>query len=180
MLTTGNEMDVDFPIFDPTKFELSFPFFEKKDRDNHIDLFGRDDVLVKINRIMHDRLNKDKYWPVIISTSRGMGKTFLLKKFGMQQNRNDLKNPLIGNAIITGRILSFDFAKYPTAIQNNDDVFSFFSRLMIFFFVIYLMELKWKESTSKKSHLIEYHLTPGSSQNSTTGSYSLEILVCIK
>ena len=52
-------------------FEESFPFFEKKDSDNHIDPLGRDDVITKINSIIHDRLNKDKYWPVIFSTSCG-------------------------------------------------------------------------------------------------------------
>ncbi len=60
---------------------------------------------------MDRRLKKNKYKPVIISTSRGMGKTFLLKKVGMQQVKEQLKLALIGNAIACGRILSFDFAK---------------------------------------------------------------------
>ena len=51
-----------------------------------------------INSIMNNRLNKEKYWPVIISTSRGMGKMFLLRKFGMQQIKDNLKTPVIGNA----------------------------------------------------------------------------------
>jgi hypothetical protein len=127
------DMDVDMPSFQPSNYSLEFPFFEKKDSDNHIDILGRDDAIKNINSIMHNRLNKDKYWPVIISTSRGLGKTFLLKKFGMQQIKDTLKTLIIGNAITSGRILSFDFIKHPNAIQNDDDVYSFFPRLMVFF-----------------------------------------------
>lgn len=126
-------MDVDIPSFDPSKYSLEFPFFETKESDNHIEILGRDDVIKKINSIIDGRLNKDKYWPIIISTSRGMGKTFLLKKFGMQRIKDDLKTEIIGDAIATGRILSFDFAKRSDAIQNEDDVYTFFPRLMVFF-----------------------------------------------
>jgi len=126
-------MDVDMPSFQPSKYSLEFPFFETKDIDNHIDILGRDDLIKKVNSIMHNRLNKDKYWPVIISTSRGMGKTFFLKKYGMQQIKDHLKTDIVGHAITTGRILSFDFVKHPNAIQNENDVYSFFPRLMVFF-----------------------------------------------
>lgn len=124
-------MDVDLPPFQPSKYSLEFPFFETKDSDNYIDILGRDDVIAEINSIMDDRLNKDKYWPVIISTSRGMGKTFLLKKFGMQKIKDNLKTDIIGHAVASGRILSFDFAS--GSIQNENDVYSFFPRLMVFF-----------------------------------------------
>jgi hypothetical protein len=126
-------MDVDMPSFEPSSYLLEFPFFETKDSDNHIDILGRDDVIKTINHIMHNRLNKDKYWPVIISTSRGMGKTFLLKKFGMQQIKDNLKSSIILDAIASGRVLSFDFTRHPNAIQNENDVYSFFPRLMVFF-----------------------------------------------
>ena len=121
------------PSFQPSNYSLEFPFFETKDSDNHIDILGRDNVITDINSILHNRLNKEKYWPIIISTSRGMGKTFLLKKFGMQQIKDNLKTDIIGHAITTGRILSFDFMKNPNAIQNENDVYSFFPRLMVFF-----------------------------------------------
>ena len=124
-------MDVDMPPFQPSKYSLEFPFFETKDSDNYIDILGRDDVIKKINSIVDDRLNKDKYWPVIISTSRGMGKTFFLKKFGMQKIKDNLKTDIIGHAIATGRILSFDFTS--GNIKNEEDVYSFFPRLMVFF-----------------------------------------------
>jgi hypothetical protein len=121
------------PSFQRLNYSLEFPFFEEEESDNHIDILGRDDVIKKINSIIYDRLDKDKYWPVIISSSRGTGKTFLLKKFGMQKIKDSLKTDIIGRAITSGRILSFDFAKNPNAIQNIDDIFNFFPRLMIFF-----------------------------------------------
>jgi hypothetical protein len=51
----------------------------------------------------------------------------------MQHIKENLKTDLIGHAILSGRILSFDFSKYPHAIQNENDVYSFFPHLMIFF-----------------------------------------------
>jgi hypothetical protein len=124
---------VDVPLFQPSQFITEFPFFDQKGSFSHTDIVARDEVIGHINRIIYNRLDKDKYWPVIISTSRGMGKTFLLMKFGMQQIKDNLKTDIIGHAMSSGRILSFDFQKQPNAIQNDDDVFSFFTRLMIFF-----------------------------------------------
>jgi len=101
-------------------------------------LLGRDDVVKQINNIVlpdpnDRRVRRQKYWPIIVSTSRGMGKTFLLKMIGMQKMKAEVKNILIEEAGSCGRILSFDFAKNATAIQTVDDVRSFFPRLMIFF-----------------------------------------------
>jgi hypothetical protein len=78
-------------------------------------------------------LEKEKFWPVVISTSRGMGKTFLLKKLALQHVGPHLKSPLIADAFKLGRVLSFDFVKQPNAIQKEDDVYTFFPRLMIFY-----------------------------------------------
>ena len=76
---------------------------------------------------------REKYWPIIISTSRGMGKTFFLKKFGMQKIKDDLKTSIIENGLSSGRILSFDFSKSANIFQNEQDIFCFFPRLMVFF-----------------------------------------------
>ena len=94
------DMDVDFPSFDPSRYSLEFPFFELKDSDNHIDILGRDDVIENINTIIGTRLILEKYKPIIISTSRGMGKTFLLKKFGMQQIKDNLKHSHDGRELV--------------------------------------------------------------------------------
>jgi hypothetical protein len=78
--TTILDMDADMPYFQPSNYSLEFPFFEKMAKENHIDILGRDDVITNINSILHDRLDKDKYWPIIISTSRGMGQDIFTKK----------------------------------------------------------------------------------------------------
>jgi hypothetical protein len=116
------------PAFQPSKYSLKFPFFEEIESDNHTDIVGGEEVIKKINSITYNRLNKAKYWPVIIRTSRGMGKKFLTK-FRMQE----IKTAIIGNAITTGRIISFDFSKDSDAIQNDRDVYTFFPRLMVYF-----------------------------------------------
>ena len=126
-----------FPIYYPTSYDVQFPFFESNG-DSYLPLLGRDDVVCSINNITlpdpNNRLSRrQKYWPIIISTSRGMGKTFLLKMIGMQKVKEELQNVLIQEALSCGRIISFDFAKNATAIQSLDDVKSFFPRLMIYF-----------------------------------------------
>lgn len=132
-------MDVDVPLFDPTKFEVSFPFFESTILDylktfKEDALVGRDIQISRVNHIISIR-NLDKYNPIICSTSRGMGKTAFLAAVGMQKVKAEMRNPLILDAIATGRILSFDFAKGPgvTAISTERDVETFFTRLMIYF-----------------------------------------------
>ena len=130
-------MDIDLPPFDPASYQIFFPFFVHNG-ESYLTLLGRDDVVKQINSIVlldpNNRLaQRQKYWPIIISTSRGMGKTFLLKMIGMQKMKAELKNVLIEEAGSCGRILSFDFAKNPTAIQTVDDARDFFPRLMIYF-----------------------------------------------
>jgi chromosomal replication initiation ATPase DnaA len=52
-------------------------------------ILGRDDVLQQINDTIKQRA-QDKYQPIIISTSRGMGKTFLMKCVGTQNVKKRL------------------------------------------------------------------------------------------
>jgi hypothetical protein len=125
-------MDVDFPPFEPSKYKVEFPFFEEKECDNEIQILGRDDVILKIKSLIDGRY-MDKYKPIVISTSRGMGKTFLLKKFGTQKVKNHLKTDIVERAIATGRILSFDFSRQAGAIKDIGDIRSFFPRLMIYY-----------------------------------------------
>ncbi|KAI9314000.1 hypothetical protein BDR26DRAFT_887438 [Obelidium mucronatum] len=126
-----------FPAFNPETFDLSmkhaFPFFEDNPTDEHIPLLGRKEILSTVNEIFTSRLTLQKYRPIILSTSRGMGKTFFLKKFGMQQVNFDESLPAVKEALVCGRVLSFDFGMMPGAIISVDDVYSFFTRLMIYF-----------------------------------------------
>jgi hypothetical protein len=126
-----------FPAYDPSPYQVFFPFFESNG-ESYLTLRGRDDVVKQINDTVqfdpkNRRVVRQKYWPIVISTSRGMGKTFLLKMIGLQKVKDELKNDLIVESASCGRILSFDFAKDPTAIQSAEDVKTFFSRLMIYF-----------------------------------------------
>ena len=124
-----------FPPFDPKSYQVSFPFFVPNG-ESHLNLLERDNVVAEINEVVlpnrKTRSNKnEKYWPIIISTSRGMGKTFLLKMVGMQKVKKELKNVIIEEALSCGRILSFDFVK--NDLKSEEDVLSFFPRLMIYF-----------------------------------------------
>ena len=137
-------MDVDIPKFNPkvnysTQFELLYPFFESVN-DGYLSHFGkkalvgRDNVVQQINTIIGNR-GQDKYQPIIISTSRGMGKTFLMKCVGSQNVKKGFECDLIKDALEYGRILSFDFAgaAASNAVSEVDDIETFFTRLMIFF-----------------------------------------------
>ena len=100
---------------------VSFPFFiPNGERDFH--LFERDPLVTEINRCVSQKLA-----PIIITTSRGMGKTFFLKMFGLQKLQ--LKSPLIQEALSLARVVSFDFS----ADIFSDDIYTFVQRLMIFF-----------------------------------------------
>jgi hypothetical protein len=135
-------MDVDIPSFEPTlkytpQFDL-FPFFESVNDGymNYFDskaLLGRDKVIQEINDII-GRRELDKYQPIIISTSRGMGKTFLMKCVGTQKVKEQLKCGLIVDALKFGRIISFDFAAAAQfAIPTEKDIPTFFTRLLIYY-----------------------------------------------
>ena len=121
-------MEIDFPPFVPPQTpQVVFPFFAPNG-ESYLNLLGRDDVVKRINDITDREQPRQKYWPIIISTSRGMGKTFLLKMIGMQKVKEELKNPLIQDAIACGRVLSFYFSKGVYDIENVKGVVRFFPR----------------------------------------------------
>ena len=72
-------MDIKAPNFDKTRYEVTFHFLKDVDV-SLLSLLGRDEVVETINRIAKPSSQAQKYMPVVISTSKGMGKTFLLKK----------------------------------------------------------------------------------------------------
>ncbi|KAJ3338798.1 hypothetical protein HDU83_007910 [Entophlyctis luteolus] len=126
-------MKVLVPTFDPTSYRLEFPFFVSPDSDEHLTLLGRDEVVRRINQVIDNRSEWAKYMPLIISTSRGMGKTFLLKMIGSQRLQQELKNPTFVEAASFGRVLSFDFGKNPTAVTGVAEASSFPKRLMVYY-----------------------------------------------
>ena len=104
------------PSFNPSNYEVSFPLLAAKNGEMFLTLLGRDDVVKKINDLVlyvpsYPTVNTPKYSPIIISTSRGMGKTFLLKMIGMQKVKQELENEKIKLARDCGRVLSFDFSE---------------------------------------------------------------------
>ncbi|KAI3656133.1 hypothetical protein MP638_000601 [Amoeboaphelidium occidentale] len=124
--------EVDFPAFKPENYKIEFPFFAKNGEE-YLNVIARNDVLKIINENVKDRANSQKYRPIVISTSRGMGKTFLLKVFGLQKVPDHLNCPEVLYAGRCGRILSFDFSTEASAITDEYDIDSFFQRLMMFY-----------------------------------------------
>jgi hypothetical protein len=132
-------MEVDepeVPPFDPSQYKVEFPFFKFSRRENELTLLGRNATLEQINiDLMSDG---EKYMPIIVATSRGMGKTFLLKALGSQRVPEEHKNKRIQDALSTGRILSFDFSKMaadsPTTVQEARK----FPTLLMIYFLCYL------------------------------------------
>ena len=101
---------VDFPDFDPkvkysSSFEL-YPFFESV--DDETEFLVKDDLVKKINSTI-GRRHWDKYQPISVTASSGMGKT-LLKCVGSQKVKEELECRLIKDALLYGRVLSFDFS----------------------------------------------------------------------
>ena len=123
-----------FKAFDRKSFKLLFPFF-LANGDSYLTLLNRDAVLTEIKNIFPDNRSTglQKYQPIIISTSKGMGKTFLLKMIGSQKiGREELRSKRISDAISLGRIISFDFLRFD-CIKSLEDAFLFPTRLMIYY-----------------------------------------------
>ena len=122
--------------FNPTEYKISFPFFEPNG-EAFLSLLDRDKIVRRINRIAmpgpaDTQFRTPKYQPIIISTSRGMGKTFLMKMIALQKVPPGLECPLIIDALKYGRIISFDFTK----LSGDRDVQAmqrFFPKIMIYF-----------------------------------------------
>ena len=117
--------------FNPKEYKISFPFFESNG-EAYLTLVDREHVVSKINDVIMDHKQFGKFRPIIISTSRGMGKTFLMKMIALQRVPYGLESQAIKEAGSFGRILSFDFVKYLDE-RSIDKIDSFFPRLMIFY-----------------------------------------------
>jgi hypothetical protein len=145
-------MDVDVPtpvkvvppIFDKVVYSSKnlplFPFFDAE-VEKYLKFHGkgvllaRDGAINQINTIIKNR-NIAKYQPIICSTSRGMGKTSFMEAIAMQLVKPELENELMSEALLCGRILSFDFDYSPLAayaLATEKDVLTFFTRLMIYY-----------------------------------------------
>ena len=112
---------IQIPPFDPAKYKgVKFLFMEAENGESYLNTLGRDDIINNINTNIHD-LSTQKYRPIIISTSRGMGKTFLLKVIGMQKLKPELKSRLIENAISCGRVISYNFGLHSIQITKSKD-----------------------------------------------------------
>ncbi|KAJ3193723.1 hypothetical protein HDU82_002721, partial [Entophlyctis luteolus] len=98
VIKSRRDMEVLVHPFDPTSYRPEFPFFISPDSNEHLTLLGRDEVVRRINQAIDNRSGWPKYMPFIISTSRGMGKTFLLKAIGSQRLKQELKSPFFVEA----------------------------------------------------------------------------------
>ena len=68
---------IEFPPFDPKRLrEVDFPFFSSNG-EKYLTLLERDDLLSRVNAFSTGK--QEKYTPFVVSTSRGMGKTFFYK-----------------------------------------------------------------------------------------------------
>ena len=119
----------DLPEFDVNSYKVSFPFFAPNG-ERYLTVLNRDDVFWSLKNVSRD-MNSQKFKPIIISTSRGMGKTFLLKMIGEQKYSKDMQSPKVVDAIQCGRILSFDFNL--NIVVRDEDAPVFLTRLMIFY-----------------------------------------------
>ena len=120
-------------LFDPARFSTNLSMLNYTPVDSQIELLERDSVVSEINKRFKDRVQSPKYTPIIIATSRGMGKTFLLKKLALQELKQDLKLDLFDEASRFGRIISFNFSSEVVTFSNDEYLDHFFTHLLIFY-----------------------------------------------
>ena len=122
--------EVILPTFDVSSEKgVSFHFLPTNG-ETFLPIIARDDLLQDIKSFL-DRLPRPKFSPLVISTTRGLGKSFFLKKLAMQDMKDHLRSNLIGDAKKYGRIISFDFSSQLNAVTSTDDCERFFTLLMI-------------------------------------------------
>ena len=118
--------------FEPDSFEVDFPFLQLNE-DKYLTLVDRDEILREINDVALEP-RAPKYTPIVISTSRGMGKTFLLKMIGLQKVPPSLVCQPIQDAGKCGRIISMDFSRIAEdSMLKAEDIARFFPQLMVFY-----------------------------------------------
>ena len=122
---------VNAKTFNPVEYKITFPFFQG-DEEKYLSLQDREDVIREINTWSGYQHGFGERIPVFIIGNRGMGKTFLLKMFGLQKVPAVVVNEHTMNAGKYGRILSFDF-KAAEFDRTTEGMRNFFPHLMIFF-----------------------------------------------
>jgi hypothetical protein len=125
-------VEAEYPEFTPSYYKLKFPFFDRKsDEDENV--LGESDMLRSINKNVLYRLSDQKYRPIVIWASLEIDTKSLLRSIGTQNVPEHLKLPEIVKAGQCGRILSFNFSIENDAILHDDDLLTFFQRLMVFY-----------------------------------------------
>ena len=120
-----------FRPFNPAEYKMELKTFAKNG-ENHLTLLDRDEIVEQINKIVMRR-TPTKYEPIVISTSRGMGKTFLLKMIALQKVPAGLECKLIKDARDCGRIIGFDFTEDKQIVYTEECIQDFLTRLMVWY-----------------------------------------------
>ncbi len=114
--------------FDASSYCLKFPFFQQNG-ETYLPVIGRNKEFAEIIKHVDSLFIDQKYSPIILTGSRGIGKTFLLKKVGMQDDPL-LANEKLSRSKACGRVLSFDcFNDHEIPLELRH----FFPYLMIYF-----------------------------------------------
>ena len=109
--------------FNPEAYQVDFLFLQGNG-ERYLTLLDRDEIVTQINWIAV-KSSPPKFSPIVISTSSGMGKTFLLKMIGLQRVPAELTCQRIEDARRYGRIISFDFLAGGESIAKLSQKFSF-------------------------------------------------------
>ena len=75
---------------------------------------GREDAIQRVHKVFEELPTADKYLPVVLATSRGMGKTFFLKKIA----RSDLE--IAQGARLVGRVLTMECDSAMQAFRERE------------------------------------------------------------
>jgi hypothetical protein len=92
--------------FDKLEYQLKFALLRSGDQSS-MTIYDRDHIL----RFVRDSASNppnDEFCPVMISASRGMGKSFILKMIASQCLEDEFKSERIEAARSCGRIIAFD------------------------------------------------------------------------
>lgn len=123
------------PQFSPAKYSFVFPTFEPN--DDELPLLDRDDQIKVVANTIQGLGHAPKYEPIVICTSRSMGKTFFMKKL-VKPAKGYSPVKQIKDAYEVGHIVTMNTTEIYHVLANDQDNYSRFWQLAIAYNIVHL------------------------------------------
>jgi hypothetical protein len=120
----------DLPDFDPTTdYNFQFPSFESN--GDYFPLLNRQKEVNLVRKASINLQKTEKYEPIIIATSRGMGKTFFMKRLVKGEIVGTHPVKAIQNAYMVGRVATMESLEIVSFVTETNFLYQHFWQITI-------------------------------------------------